>query len=605
MASQLTRAIASGNIAELEDALDELELDGLSPDSFDTPYNEQHGITPLLAAVSSQHASSVAVAEALLERGASLEKRSAVGSSALHFAVRGGSPACVAMLLRRDPALALLPNKAGDLPLFFALSEGFLRIGALLLDGDRVAAEAQARAANDAGTTAMMIAARSIGDTDADARVRCAQLIDLGADVAAVDSAGRTALHYAASAGSPAWVRALLAFGADATANMRRGARTPLALARERAEAVAVTATAGESAARRTVVEALTAAEVAALKARETKARAMAQQLLAEEDYALKSRASSGARAVTKKKNKKKKKKQKKRERQQQQQQPPLPPPLTEASAEAANHATESSSSDGDSLNVARAARAPAVQTSPGAQASLRASRPVAVPTDADDARPGEWSVAAAARRRTPKPTPRGKVKAAASGRKNTRAKPKGAPPRSPAATPASAPAAKRSPSRQRGARAAAAAAAAAGRTPAAPISQRGWGAPTPPRSSGATLSIAESVAVASPAAAVRLHLSDLARTNGQLFARHPLLCALDLDCRHVCGAVPAAGALSLSQIEALVEVHKQQLHALLDARVAIEEQQHLVASLERRRIEAEYSAIASLKGQGARATSF
>ena len=590
MASQLFRAITSGDVAELEDALDELELDGLSPDCFDTPHNEQQCITPLLAAVSSQNASSVAMAEALLERGASLEQRSAVGSSALHFAVRGGSSACVAMLLRRDPALALVPNKAGDLPLFFALSEGFLKIGALLLGGDRAAAEAQACRANNAGTTAVMIAARSIGDLGADARARCAELVHLGADVGAVDSAGRTALHYAASAGSPAWVRALLEFGADATAKMHRGARTPLTLARElTAKAAAATATAGEFAARSAVVEALAAAEALALKAREASARAMTEQLLAEEEIALKTRASSAARSAKKKK---KKKKQKKR----QQQQLLLSPPA-EASSDASNRAAESSSSDGGSPSTARAARASVAPT----RAAAQRSRPLAVPADADDSRPGEWSVAAAARRRKPSPTAKAAAAARGKGGAGERSAERIARPSVPMRARAAAPAATRVPPRQRGA----STATAAGRTAAAPSLQRGWGAPAPPRSSGAQLSIAGSVGAASPAARLSPLVSDLAAANSQLFARHPLLSALDLDCRHVCGAAPAAGALSLSQIEALVDVHKRQLHALLDARVAIEEQQHLVASLERRRIEAEYSAIASLKGQGARATSF
>jgi hypothetical protein len=86
---------------------------------------------------------------------------------------------------------------------------------------------------------------------------------------------------------------------------------------------------------------------------------------------------------------------------------------------------------------------------------------------------------------------------------------------------------------------------------------------------------------------------------NASLMEHHPVLGALALDARHVCGAISRRDrSLSLSQIDALVEVHKQMLRDLYEARLAIEEEQQLVASRERRRIELEYAAIANAKAR-------
>lgn len=114
---------------------------------------EGDGVTPLMIAVRNGHAE---MAEYLISKGADIEKKSDLGwQSALHYAVAGGSSACVELLLKYgakvDPK-----NDNLETPLMVAAS-----VGQGLLIDILVAATANLYTKDSAGRGLMMRAARS------------------------------------------------------------------------------------------------------------------------------------------------------------------------------------------------------------------------------------------------------------------------------------------------------------------------------------------------------------------------------------------------------------------------------------------------------------
>jgi len=581
-------AVLNGDASALEDALDDLELDGVSVDCFCLAHPEARGITPLLTAVTMSTTESVKIVEMLLERGASLEQRSASGNSALHFAVKTGSTACVEMVLQRAPKLVVEGNSAGDLPLMFALSSGqSSHIGVLLAkcDGDAAAAM-QVRAANEGGTTALMIAATWQNDTLKMAMAKLERFVAYGADVAAVDSVGRSVLHYAAGACSAGWVMALLEHGVDARVRMRTGKRPTAAdVARALAQkaAVAPSVSAEEKAQRQRLVNIFAAAEAHAMKKLEAQALRASELLIAEDEAA---QAQKNAKAARKKKKKQMMMKKKK------------------AAVQTMTAAAKKKSVAGTTPSGASTAAAETSKRSPSPSSvdpilSLNKSSSSSTPSEEDAAAAAKgWSEVATARRqkgssRSPKPATGGEQRRKT---RSTRAPKLKSRPDSPA--------------RPRG-RAASGSAprSASSALSAASVPPRGWtsqpkiaaggGAPAAARKtpSSRASSSKKKPSIDRQAAAVAVAAVDEA--NASLMEHHPVLGALALDARHVCGAISRRDrSLSLSQIDALVEVHKQMLRDLYEARLAIEEEQQLVASRERRRIELEYAAIANAKAR-------
>lgn len=183
-------------------------------------------------------------ARLLIERGADVTAFDRLGRTAIHAAVETNRPELVRALVAagadvnaryadRVPALrgdyvSRAPFK-GATPFWVAARDANLEMMRLLLD-----AGADPLLPNTANTTPLMIAS-GLGENDArrppDHRVVEAvqMLLDLGADVSAVNRSGQTALHGAASMWEDGVIQLLVDNGADVNAEDGSG-RTPLHL---------------------------------------------------------------------------------------------------------------------------------------------------------------------------------------------------------------------------------------------------------------------------------------------------------------------------------------------------------------------------------------
>lgn len=285
----------------------EIDLGGFTPLLFAARSGDVESARLLLAAgadvnemapggasalVMAAHSGQGRVAQLLAERGADVHSAGA-GYTALHAAVLRGDRDLVSTLLARgaDPAARLTkgtPSRyyskdyafneslVGAAPLWLASRYGEAEIMRQL-----VAIGADPRVTAPDGSTTLMaaivptrglgtfrvgdrreryqgqadVAAKGDGEDEA-ATLETARLaLDLGADVNAVDNAGDTALHVAASLGARSVVRLLVERGARletknkrgqtalgaalAQAQLARGATAPYALPREDSEAMA------------------------------------------------------------------------------------------------------------------------------------------------------------------------------------------------------------------------------------------------------------------------------------------------------------------------------------------------------------------------------
>lgn len=146
----------------------------------------------------------VSQAIALIESGVDVNRASADGTTALHWAAYYGELELAQRLIRAeaDPDTS---NDYGSSPLGEAATKGDLEMTSLLLE-----AGADAESANPEGQTALMAVARTGNITAAKL------LLDKGADVNAVEAwGGQSALHWAAARKHPEMVEFLIANGAD------------------------------------------------------------------------------------------------------------------------------------------------------------------------------------------------------------------------------------------------------------------------------------------------------------------------------------------------------------------------------------------------------
>ena len=187
-------------------------------------------------------------AHRLIDRGAEVTATDQIGRTALHAAVETGRISLAQHLIGSgaDVNARLItapPQLPGDLisrnsfkgasPFWLAARDANLEMMRLLLD-----AGADPHLPNASGVTPLMIAS-GLGGYDArrppdDLVVETATLLlERGADAAATDRSGQTALHGAASMWEDEVIQLLVDHGADVNAEDRRG-RTPLYLVENR-----------------------------------------------------------------------------------------------------------------------------------------------------------------------------------------------------------------------------------------------------------------------------------------------------------------------------------------------------------------------------------
>ena len=182
----------------------------------------------------------------LLEHGADPNQSDQYGMTPLHYSVEMGKPALLRALLAHgaDPNRQLasgLPFRRGDYvgrgsyneatPFWLAARSGNVEMMRALLD-----AGADPLLPASRGVTPLLVAS---GLTQSDSRMAAESrllaavkmlVLEVGADVRAVDSAGQTTVHGAANVSGDEIIRFLVAQGADPLAEDNRG-RTPLDVA--------------------------------------------------------------------------------------------------------------------------------------------------------------------------------------------------------------------------------------------------------------------------------------------------------------------------------------------------------------------------------------
>lgn len=185
----------------------------------------------------------------LLEKGADPNRADGHGFTPLHWAAQRGRTKLVDALLMAGalPNARVLsdpPPPSGSFtystkglalatPFWLATRAGHLEVMRAL-----AARGADVSLAGGNGMAPLMLAigsGRGQMSSTRNARELVALLLDLGADVHAVNSAGQTALHAAATAGANDLVRMLVDNGASIDARDKRG-ETPLTLAERRAD---------------------------------------------------------------------------------------------------------------------------------------------------------------------------------------------------------------------------------------------------------------------------------------------------------------------------------------------------------------------------------
>eukprot|EP01063_Lacrimia_lanifica_P020293 TRINITY_DN27624_c0_g1_i1.p1 TRINITY_DN27624_c0_g1~~TRINITY_DN27624_c0_g1_i1.p1 ORF type:complete len:500 (+),score=96.82 TRINITY_DN27624_c0_g1_i1:69-1568(+) len=160
-----------------------------------------------------------AVVTLLLDHGAPVDTPDTRGHTPLGLAAGKGHRAAAAALLRRGAD----PNAKGNLknectPLLAAVGAGHVEMAA-----DLLAHGAGVGVTGRRGVTPLMAAAAIRLDAPPGPTAMVAQLLASGADVAAVDDFGKTALHFAARAGAHCAVALLLAAGAAVDVPCKQG----------------------------------------------------------------------------------------------------------------------------------------------------------------------------------------------------------------------------------------------------------------------------------------------------------------------------------------------------------------------------------------------
>ena len=227
-----------GRTPDLFDLLDRIGAEpagGFDPIPDDVAARDWDGWTALTWAAATGDAGR---AGELLRRGAEPDARTSRGETPLMWAARRGSQAIVGILIaagadvnarttagRVEPDLpwagegeALPRRPAGETVLFWAAEKGHADVAARL-----IAAGADAAAADAVGRTALSVASNA---------AVVALLVNAGADANRGDARGHAPLHYAVRARNVEVVQALVAAGADVNAaSPGKDGDTPLLVA--------------------------------------------------------------------------------------------------------------------------------------------------------------------------------------------------------------------------------------------------------------------------------------------------------------------------------------------------------------------------------------
>lgn len=160
------------------------------------------GRTPLHLAAEKGHETTVKL---LMDRGFESDEAAELldraGNSPLHSAARNGHDGVVRALLEQGVD-CMIPTKAGATALHWAVRMGHEGVMAVLLEN---CAAVDAPTVDESASTPLQWAAESccwmVAFKDRDPMPILQLLLESGANVAAVDASGRTALHYAAENG--------------------------------------------------------------------------------------------------------------------------------------------------------------------------------------------------------------------------------------------------------------------------------------------------------------------------------------------------------------------------------------------------------------------
>ncbi|MFZ2959136.1 MAG: ankyrin repeat domain-containing protein [Candidatus Ozemobacteraceae bacterium] len=158
------------------------------------------------------------IIDLLLERGAEVDARNAVGATPLHLASLRGNASAAARLIKAGAGLAAT-DSTGLTPLHMAALYGSDRTIDLLLSK-----ESPLEALDNEGQTPLHIAVRHGNLAAAD------RLLHAGASVNRVSKEGAAALHFAAESNDPRLINRLLEAKADVNIRDAKG-RTPLHIA--------------------------------------------------------------------------------------------------------------------------------------------------------------------------------------------------------------------------------------------------------------------------------------------------------------------------------------------------------------------------------------
>ena len=287
-ARPLTRAVASSELHRAVLAGNAVEVAALLAEGADVNARDRRDQTPLFLVTASSSSDrrrgdvrrsrsgrdgigkeQLAIAKALVARGASVKARDCRGSTPLHWMRNDGDKA-VAELLIEHGAEVNAKDHSGNTPLHEAVDEGNagwaeawlahgadvglrnddgdtpLHLGFLSMARLLIAKGANVNAKNDGGRTPLHLAAEAECDDEdepsaSEARVCAAMayMLATGADVNAIDDQGDTPLHLTAKLGLERRSQFLIANGADPGRKNEAGA-TPLDGAAENSHSAVV-----------------------------------------------------------------------------------------------------------------------------------------------------------------------------------------------------------------------------------------------------------------------------------------------------------------------------------------------------------------------------